>query len=362
MKLEVNGLQYSGFTTCSCELRLDSLSSSFSFDAVAPGGQALPFKGGEACKVIVDGETVITGNIEVVSVDYDGSDHVISISGRDKTADLVDSTLGIIDDIRGDGLTLKILIESVIEHLGLSISVIDELDPLPFNGAEDIAAPEPGDNAFSFIEQFARHRQALLTSNGNGDIVITANSGLTAPGAVQHIIGASDNNVLSSSFSYDTTGRFNAYRMASSLNPTALNLTGGADLATLVNQGGGVIDNEIRAGRQLILIAETPFGDSDCEKRARWEADIRKARGLIYSANVSGFRVGGESGALWSINRIYQIVDDFVGKIEPMLLNSVVFSLSVDSGRTTSLGFVGQKAYTLFIESDPFVEVAGNVV
>jgi len=362
MRLEVDGVQYTNFTAASCEIRLDALCNTFRFDAVAPNGQALPFKGGEQCKVIVEGETVLTGFIEVVNVNYDAGNHTINISGRDKTADLLDSTLDNIDDIRGDGLTLKALIEKVINQLGLSIQVIDQVNPAPYNAAEDIAAPEPGDNAFSFIEQYAKKRQVLLTSNGDGNIVITANSGRSADGAVQHIIGAEDNNVISSSFSYDTTGRFNAYKMASGLNPTALNLAGDTDLASLVNQSGGVLDSEIRAGRQLILISETPFSNGPCEDRAKWEADVRRARGLVYSATVPNYRVNGDTGDLWSINRIYQIVDDFVGKIEPMLCNSVTFTFDLSSGRNTNLGFVGQKAYTLFIEPDSLAEEATNVV
>lgn len=361
MRLEVNGIQYTNFISASCDIRLDSLSNRFSFEAVAPQGQPLPFKGGEACKVIVDDELVLTGFIEVVSVDYNGEDHTIFVSGRDKTADLLDSTIDTIDDLRGDGLTLKVLIETVIKQLELSIMVIDEASPKPFSATEDIAAPEPGDNAFSFIESYARKRQVLLTSNADGNIVIAKNSGQTASGAVQHIIGASDNNVMSSSFSFDTTGRYNAYKMASGLNPVALNLAGDTDLASLVNQSGGTFDNDIRAGRQLIIISEAPFSDSSCETRSKWEADIRRARGLIYSASVPQFRVGGDTGALWQINRIYQIVDDFVGKKETMLLNSITFNFDADQGRNTELGFVGEKAYTLFLEPDPFSEAATNV-
>jgi len=361
MRLEVNGVQYTNFTSAKCQIRLDSLSNSFSFNAVAPGGQALPFKATDPCSVIVDGEKVLTGNIEIVSVDYDGTDHIIAVSGRDKTADLLDSTIGNIDDLGGENLTLKALIEQVIAHVGASIAVIDEASPEPYSAAEDIAAPEPGDNAFSFIETYARKRQVLLTSNGDGNIVITTNSGIKAAGAVQHIIGAEDNNVMQSNFSYDTTGRYNAYRMASGLNPVPSNNAGDIDLAALVSQGGGVFDDEIRAGRQLVLVAEAPFSDSNCESRAKWEANIRKARGLIYSATVPLFRVGGDSGNLWAINRLYRIVDDYVGKSESMLCNSVEFSYDVDSGRNTSLGFVGKKAYTLFLEPDKYAEVASNV-
>jgi len=361
INLEVNGIEYTNFVSARCDIRLDALSNTFSFEAVTPKGEKLPFKGGDSCSVIVDGELALTGSIEVIGVDYDAQDHTIMVSGRDKTGDLLDSSIDVISDISGDNLTLKLLIEKVIAHLGLGIKVIDEVSPEPFNSAEDIAAPEPGDNAFSFIEKYARKRQVLLTSNADGNIVITANSGTVAAGAVQHVIGALDNNVLSASFSFDTTGRFNSYKMSSSLNPTPLNLAGLTALASLVNQGGGVFDSAIRKGRQMVLISETSLSDKDCEKRAKWEADIRKARGLMYSATVTGFRVGDTRGGdLWAVNKLYQIVDDYVGKIETMLCNSISFNYDADDGSTTALGFVGKNAYTLFVE-DKDSKVADNV-
>ena len=361
MKIEVNGVPYTNFTSAVCTIRLDALSNSFSFDALTPAGQALPFKGGETCTILIDDEKVLTGTIEVVSVVYTDIEHTVTISGRDKTADLLDSTLDSIDDIRTDELTLEILIERIIDHLELDLKVIDEVNPKPFNSAEDLEAPEPGENAFKFIEKYARKRQVLLTSNSDGNIVITTNSGQTAEGAIQHIIAATDNNVMASEFSYDITGRYNVYKMFSELNPVALNAAGDTDLASVVNQSNSIIDNEVNKGRQLILISEISYSDGECKNRATWEANIRKARGLFYSATVPGFRVDGTSGNLWQINRLYQIVDDFVGKRESMLCNSVRFSLDVDEGRITTLGFVGQKAYTQFIEPDQYAEVAENV-
>jgi len=145
------------------------------------------------------------------------------------------------------------------------------------------------------------------------------------------------------------------------MNPVALNNAGDTDLASLVSQGGGVFDFEIRNGRQMILISEAPFGDENCRERARWEADIRKARGLSYSATVPGFRVAGAAGDLWRVNRIYQIVDEYVGKVDPMLCNQVSFSYDSKSGSETSLGFVRKNAYTLDLSNDPLAKVADNV-
>ena len=364
MILEVNRVEYNNFMSASCEIRLDALTNTFSFTAVAAEGEPLPFSGGDVCRVIVEDQVVLTGNIEVVSVDYNGSDHIILIQGRDSTGDLLDSTLDPISDLREAATTLKKLIEIILDQIGLSISVIDEVNPEPFNVAEDIASPEAGENAFSFIEKYSRKKQVLLTSDAFGNIVITQNSGESVPGAVQHIIGANDNNVLLSSFRFDTTGRYNIYKMASQLNPSALFSAGTVDLATVVNQGGGVFDADIRASRQLVLISEAPTSDSPSKDRAQWEKNIRKARGLVYSATVEGYRVDltKDNSDLWQINKLYQIIDDFLGKQEPMLCNTVTFTLDLVDGQRTTLGFVDARSYKLDLTEPVTSTIASDVL
>lgn len=348
MRLEVKGIEYDNFTAASCEIRLDALSNTFSFEAVAAAGEALPFKGDEACRVIVNDEVVLTGTIEVVDVSYSAGSHTIMVQGRDKTGDLLDSTIDVIDDLNAP-ITLKQVIEKVIENIGADITVIEDVTTEPFEAAQDLIAAEPGDNAFQLIEKYARKRQVLLTSNGDGNIVITSGSAKTALGSIQHIIDADDNNVIAGSFSFDSTGRYNVYKFASQLNPIALNLAGEIGLDSVSDQSGGASDPDVRIGRQLVLIAESPFSDNQNEARAKWEANIRKARGLVYSVTVSGFGVDdtGLIGDLWEINTLYQIIDDYLGKSEPMLCNSVTFTLDAQGGELTSLSFVDQNAYSI---------------
>lgn len=363
IKLEVRGVQYDNFTAASCEIRLDALSNTFSFEAVAAEGEALPFKGGEPCRVIVNDEAVLTGFIEVVEVSYNASEHTIRVLGRDKTGDLLDSSINEISDLRAP-ITLKEIIEKVIANLGADIKVIEEVSTDPFDAAQDVAAPEPGDNAFDFIEKYSRKRQVLLTSNGDGNIVITAGSSESARGSIQHIIGAEDNNVLASSFSFDTTGRFNVYKFASQLNPFALNAAGDIGLDSVAAQSGGITDPDIRIGRQLILIAEAPNSDDQNEARSKWEANIRKARGLAYAVTVPGYNVDRTdlNSKLWQINKLYQIVDDYLGKSEPMLCNSVTFTLDINGAELTSLSFVDQKAYSLELAKPQTNKTAGLVI
>ncbi|MCW8930006.1 MAG: hypothetical protein OQL19_07205 [Gammaproteobacteria bacterium] len=352
IELQVNGKQYSQFKSAEVTIRIDALSNTFNFQATASKGLPLPFQGGDECKIIVDNTTVLTGSIEIVEVDYSSGSHSIALSGRDKTGDLLDSTLDSISDINAP-ITLKKLIEKIISTLGLDIQVIDTVNPASFNKAEDIASPEPGQSAFSFIEQYARKRQVLLTSNANGDIVITRASGTKINAFLQNVIGSNSNNIIRGNVSYDTTGRYNKYKFASSLNTTALNFAGFVPIKNVVSQKGIYTDAAIRAGRQLVLVSEDAFSDKQNADRAKWEANIRKARGRVYSVTVEGFT--NQINELWDINTAVLVVDDFAGINAYMLINSVTYSYSLDEGSITTLGLVNENAYTLTL-SEPKVE------
>ena len=357
MKLEVAGVEYDNFTSASAEIRLDALSNTFSFGAVSTQDTPLPFKGGEACKVLVDGEPVVTGSIEVVDVDYDGGGHSINIQGRDKTGDILDSTISTLSDIRAP-ITLKSLIQKSIAHIGADISVIDNANPEPFNAAEDVSAPEPGENVWDFIEAHARKRQVLLTSNGDGNVVITGPSGIKSAGALQNVLGAEDNNIIAGSVSYDTTGRFNVYKFASALNPLAIVNAGATGTPEIVSQSGSTTDPDIRIGRQMVLVAEGPFSSGQDKLRAKWEANIRKARGRVYSVTVRGYRTSGDTGDLWEINTLVPVRDDFAGIDAEMIVNTVTFSFDRQNGRQTVLSLLESNAYSLTLE-EPKTEKVG---
>lgn len=362
MIIEVDGVQYNDFTSASAENRLDALSRTFSFEATSKDARPLPFRGGEPAKIFVDGDQFLSGNIEIVSVTGDSTSHSISIQGRSATGDLLDSSIASLGALSAP-ITLAQLCLRVIEHLGLDIEVVDEVSPDPFNEAEDIADPDPGDNAFQFLEAYARKRQVLLTDDENGDLVITASSGENIEASIINRIGDPFglNNVLQYSVSYDSTGRYNLYRAISQLNPTAGALAGETDALSVAGQGDrqSAIDEQIRRGRQHILISEAMTSSDPSKNRATWEANIRKARGRVYGCTVNGYR--NETGELWRVNQLPIVLDEDASIASRMLVNSVAFSLNEQRGRSTTLSFVESNAYTLEL-TEPVTEEVGDAL
>lgn len=348
MILEVNGTAYDYFTDIGVNIRMDALCREFSFGTSLTAGKVLPFKGGEACRVLDESDVIATGFIERVDVNYSSTQHTLSIAGRDKTGDFVDSTLGMKSDFLPP-ITLKRAIELAVANIGADIKVIDLAQPESFKTTTDIIAPEPGEGAFSFVEKLAKKRKVLLTSNGDGDIVITRAGTERSAGKIQNIIGADDNNVLSSSVSYDTTARFYKYVFASALNIAALTKAGIIVPKEIADQKGFSIDKSIRRSRQLTLQPDSALAAKDNSARAEWEANVRKSRGQLYSCVVQGFRET-EGGALWTVNKIIPIVDEFAGIEGDMRISAVAFSLEESGGSRTTLTCMPPEAFTLELD------------
>lgn len=344
INLEVNGTEFTNFTHASVTVALDTLANDFSFLAVLPAGEQLPFKGGEECTVIVDGELVLTGTIEDIGGSYDAGSHGITISGRDKTGDLIDSSINIMDDIRAP-ITLKQVIEKVIEHIGADITVIDNATPEPFNKAEDIVSPKPGDNAFSFIEGYAQKRQVLLTSNAEGNIVITNSQATSGGGVLQNAVKAEINNILAATWSYTTSGLFNKYVQKGQLDPVALDFGESKSDDGVVSQEGETLDANIREGRQLVMVSDKGFSRAQLQTRAEWSKKIRQARSVTYSCTVQGFQNSGN--VLWKLNTLVPVFDAFADIDRELLVNTITFSYGIETGSVSSLGFVEANAYEL---------------
>ena len=351
MALEVNGKPYKNFTSAAVEFSLDNLARVFSFAAVSSQAVSLPFNIGQPCRVLVDGEPILTGHIEKLDINYDADSHQIEVSGRDKLGDLVDSTLEPLE-IQGD-ITLTAVIQKVLDQLGLkTVKIINTVTGLaPFNKAEDILSADVGGGAWEFLETVARKRQVLLRSNSAGNLqIFRADKPTKNKSRLLNEIGNNLNNILAASITRDETGVFGRYIVRSQANATAANASGETTADGMTNTKGEAItaiQSAIRSTRQLVMQAENPSSNEQCTSRATWEANFRQSRQFGYSATMEGFKDA--SGAIWDVNQLLEVKDTFAAlpAIEPLLINSVAFVFSVDSGSQTTLGLITPDSYKL---------------
>jgi len=361
IRLRVNGQEFENFESVTTTISLDTLCNTFSFTSAASPTEPFPIKWFDEVEILVNDVLVTTGFVENLDIDYDETSHTVVVAGRDRTADLLDSDVDIVDSITAP-ISLKAYLEVIIKAIGSDLKVVlsDGLVLDDFNKSEDFFTFESGEEAWEYAQTAARKRQVLLTSNGAGDVLIAdANNAAVLEGVLlQNLINDLDNtnNIKSGSVSYDSTEIYNKYVVTSQLDLTSAENAGKTGLETVVNQRGEAISASVRAGRQLVVPAETASSSGQDIPRAEWEANVRIARSRVFTCVVQGH--SDVNGDLWQINTKVPVTDDFAGISSQMLINSLTFDFDQDSGSTTSINLMNNNAYTLNLLEDEFNETA----
>lgn len=357
MRLLVNGKAYSNWIGASATVQIDALSNSFSFSAGVGDQSGFGFERGDQCVVTIDGEQILEGYIEKIFGSGNKKSKSIQVVGRDRTADIVDSQIETLADLKPP-ITLKRVVEEVIKHLGADIDVVDDFG-FRFSAEDDFLTPDPGMGAFQYLERLGRKAKAILTSNEFGDVVLNRAFGVEVDAAVINQRNGRRNNVLEYDFVYDDTQRFSRYVSLGNTNVNLLNLFSGQDPQKTVDRKGSAVDRFIREGRQRVIVAENPGGDASHQDRAIWEANIKKSRALTYGAIVSGFR--NQSGDIWRTGTLPKVVDEEARINDYMLLNSITYRSDDVDGSTCDLGFVNKNSYQLRVDEPSSEKSDGNL-
>lgn len=342
--LEVNNTQYTDFTSISATVSIDSVSGSFSFISASDTITNFPIKNGDECRVLVDGISIITGFIELVEIEYDTSSHVVTISGRDNTCDMIDSTLENTITFSAN-IGLVDIAKKVLAEAGISIDISTTETIEPF-GAGEVESAAYGDGVFGTIERYARKRQVLLTPDGFGNLEFVRAGDVDYGVSLLNSLDApQDNNIKSAKVFRDDTQRFNTYVVKSQDNVSALPLFGEVKASDIVdNKNEGIIDSEIRTERKLTILAESASDDTQCENRAKWERGVRNARNFGYTAVVQGHST---QFGIWRKNSLVDVEDDFAGVSDKLLVESLTFKYDLTNGSTTEVTCVRKESYTL---------------
>ena len=345
IQIIVNGEIFDGFTETRITNSIDTLSGQFFFQATSHQNFAIPFQVGDTAQVIIGETKVIDGFIERTSSKYGANEHFITIEGRDKTADVVDSTINETIEYTST-ITFPRLIEDVLKRTGQSgIEVINNVANLSPFSTNDLESGEIGDSIFEFLRSLAIKKNVLLTTDGEGNIVITRSDQSLFEDILINQVGNESNNILSADVSYDFTDRFGKYVFFSQGNASSdLAKAFNPNYTSINNRKAQSIDSEIRQTRIFNAMGEKSYSFDDLKTRVQWEQNTRRVRSSAYTAVVQGF-LGPISNKIWRPNRLTKIIDNFSGIDAIKLLNNVTFSSSVDDGNTTTLTFVDKDAY-----------------
>lgn len=341
LEIRHNGIAYTLWETATFNRSLDSNCGQFSITSSNPFNQSYPLRIGDRVQIIINGISVINGFVDKITASGSLDGHTLNIAGRDKVSDLIDSSVpDSVKSIKGP-ISLKAMAERIIAALGASIKVIDDTGGIESFGAEDLQAAESGQKCMDFLVSFARKRQVYLITNGNGDLVIFKPRSQKLKTQLLHRHDGPNNNVKSAELVLDVSQRFNRYVVRTQSN-TAADPTAGYD-AESVSVTGSAIDPEIRASRYLEIQGEQSMNSGEGTNRADEEANLRRAKGLTYTATLYGDSQ--RDGSPWDIGYLVDAFDDYNGVRGELLMFAISTQIDLNGGSETTVGCSPADAY-----------------
>ena len=320
IKLILDGVAYDQWTSGEVTRDLKDFSGSFSFtfrDGYASAatlpytvGQNLPrLRNQMLAKIMIGKRTVLVGHVEQIAYDVGDGNAEVTISGRDKTGDLIDCSALAEGPAELKGVKLEDAASKIAEPFGLKVRTeVDTGDTF------DRYSIDLGETAFSAIEKGSRQRSVLILSDGVGNIVITRTGKTRAPDGI-----SLPGNVMSVSASFSTAKRHSktvvrgqSERSGKSRSAAALDATAEPIGADSRNDGDGSArererkgtvatgraeDNEIRRYRPKVHLARSKAGAVSAQDEADWRNRTSRAEGDEQTYTVKGHEANGE---LWT--------------------------------------------------------------
>ncbi len=334
LSLIVNNREYSGWTSVTYKRSMENLCSEFSVsitDRFTPIQKPFFIFEQDSVELRIDGQKLLSGYVDEVNPDYSaGGGTTITVNGRNKTADLVDCSAL----YRAGKGTFKTKFENIINAL---IAPFNVSAVLPADLPTDIFkfSVESGDTVFQALDRIASRYGLLLQSDSEGRLIFLKNEFTRAETGL-----AVGDNIKRIGASYNVTDRFSTYTVRGQ------NATDGAGgwkksqpQITAQASDGGIIRN-----RPLLLQAETNASAATCQKRAQWEATVRRARAVRSNVEVQGWYQT-DSKKLWEINKIVNVnaPQVYIENVD-LLISSVEF-VKNNSGTITNLELVPKDSY-----------------
>ena len=329
--LFVNNRVFEGWKVASVSKQINALASVFRLDIVervsleSEPWNILP---GASCHLHIGKHSILTGYVDVLSIDADKSTKNISISGRSRTADLVDCSADV-TTAQLKELNIKQIAELLLKPFGLS---------LVFNGEPGEPFPNftvrQGETVFEILDRLAKTKKFLVRDSAGGNVIIEQRGNVLAGTELKEGI-----NLKSVSATFDNSERFSQYKIKSQSGSEQT-------VPGLAAQSSEVLGTASDAGigryRPLIIISENSEKETSANARAQYEANLRAAQASKVSVSVQGWYRA--NGLPWDVNQLVNLVAPSAGIKRTMLIERVQFDKG-GSGTTTKMDLVRKDAY-----------------
>ena len=244
--------------------------------------KSVPFKEGDASIVSLGSTKILNGYIDTLEAGVTKDFANIKITGRSKTADLIDCS-SLVDTGEFNNLTPVEIIKKQVAPFG--INVIDKT-----TGQSPIKKwnIDIGESVFENIELLARQNGIILITTPNGDLCLE----IASSEKMDIILNPS--NIKEIKKVSTLSNRYSEIRVI------------GQNVDSLLEVEGIHSDSEITRYRPYTIISEGPLNPAQASTRAQWESSFKKSKGEVLKVTLDSF-VYSEKEEIWDFNKIVEV-------------------------------------------------------
>lgn len=330
VELKLGGQRFSGWTSIDIQLDLDAGAASFNLGVTKRDpirDEDWQLEADAECEVAIGGEVVITGYTDRLESDLSADGHSISVSGRSKSADLIDCSA-----IATPGSWRKKKVEDIAGELAKPFGITVKAEASS-GGPIRLFAIQQGETVWEAIQRLCQMRGLLPVSRSDGSVAI-----ITAKPSGSGVRLAQGDNLLSIRGSHDVSDRFSRYLVkGQSAGDDEVNGKAAA------HPKAEAKDPAVKRNRPLMVMAEDQVDTEAAKKRAQWEATVRAAK--AQSADVELVSWRRSDGALWKPADAVDLDAPAAWISDSMMVSGVRFVID-ERGRRVELHIVRPEAYS----------------
>jgi prophage tail gpP-like protein len=301
LTITVGGQKFGGWLSARVSRGIERAAGDFEIACTQrwPGQDArFEIPEGASCTVAIGADKVLTGYVDAVEIRRDAESSTCTISGRSKTADLVDCSPDYTEaELAGQDLVS--IATKVAAPFGVTVKAPDG------GGATfPVAAAHHGETAWKLIERLARQRKLLVLDDADGNLVLAQ---LAATASHDALVHPSD-GLLSIGTKRDSSKRFSLYTVKAQAGIRWAGAGGGPDRQTsesLALVSGQFADPGVTRYRPRTIENEGAAKKEGALARAEWECRRNIGQALRITASRVGWRQS--NGDLWLPNLLVPV-------------------------------------------------------
>ncbi|MGQ3663293.1 phage baseplate assembly protein [Citrobacter braakii] len=337
------GRVFSGWLSVQITRSIENVAGQCSFGVAIAADAVMAIDAGDkAVELDINGVRVLTGYLDELTADVSGDAFTLTLTGRDKTGDLVDCA-AVWPGGQWSGRSLEQIARDLCTPFGIAVrwEVTEPAAAQAFGSFK----LEHSETVYEALGRAARMRGVLMTSTANGELLFTQ-AGTASAGKLE--LGKT---LLAIQYTKSWQDRFSLYRVVGG------HAHGGnignelTDVAQITGPTAAVTDPDVTRWRPTLKVADHNITQQTAWARADHERRQAIAKGTRFAATVAGWYR--PSGALWEVNQLVSVTAAVLQLHDvSLLIVSAEFGLDDSDGLVTHLTLAPRDGFIVPVESE----------